>query len=147
MNKTGRDNLSSEMVFMNPKIVSKSEETTRLREACISLPDIEARVERHCMVEVNAVFFNREKLYDTMQALASPSLLNQDISIISKYFEEKTVQLRGKTAQIFQHEVDHLDGVLFTDRMYLLTDKKNVRPKLTGLKRRASMSMSQSGVI
>jgi len=126
-------------VFLNPKIVSKSDGTAKLREACISLPDIEARVERHQMVEVRAVVFNQKQLLRTVDVFTSSSLslFKKDVS---DCFEEQTVQLVGKTAQIFQHELDHLDGVLFTDRMYLMTDKKSVRPKLAQLQRAAAMA-------
>ena len=126
-------------MFLNPKIVSKSDGTAKLREACISLPDIEARVERHQMVEVRAVVFNQKQLLRTVDVFTSSSLslFKKDVS---DCFEEQTVQLMGKTAQIFQHELDHLDGVLFTDRMYLMTDKKSVRPKLAQLQRAAAMA-------
>lgn len=126
-------------MFLNPKIVSKSDGTAKLREACISLPDIEARVERHQMVEVRAVVFNQKQLLRTVDVFTSSSLslFKKDVS---DCFEEQTVQLVGKTAQIFQHELDHLDGVLFTDRMYLMTDKKSVRPKLAQLQRAAAMA-------
>ena len=126
-------------MFLNPKIVSKSDGTAKLREACISLPDIEARVERHQMVEVRAVVFNQKQLLRTVDVFTSSSLslFKKDVS---DCFEEQTGQLVGKTAQIFQHELDHLDGVLFTDRMYLMTDKKSVRPKLAQLQRAAAMA-------
>jgi peptide deformylase len=128
--------MQSGMVFLNPTVVSRSPSTAKLREACISLPDIEARVERHKMIEVRAVVFTQEKFVSALKALKSASLFKKDLSA---FFEEETVQLLGKTAQIFQHELDHLDGVLFTDRMYLMTDKRSVKPKLDGLKREAEI--------
>lgn len=73
---------------VNPEISRKSRETTFGIEGCLSIPGLVGEVERHESVLVKG--YNRH---------------GQKIKIKAK----------GWLARIFQHEVDHLDGVLFTD--------------------------------
>ncbi|MGQ9560532.1 MAG: peptide deformylase [Candidatus Oleimicrobiaceae bacterium] len=77
-------------VLINPEIVSWSTRTAVDTEGCLSLPGLQAQVERASKVVVRG--------------------LDQ---------EGKEVELvaRGLLARIFQHEIDHLNGVLFIDRM------------------------------
>lgn len=75
--------------FINPKIIKFSKKTNIFEEGCLSLPSIYGEVERP------------EKI--TLEAL---DLYNKNIKI--KAF--------GLLARIFQHEIDHLDGILFIDR-------------------------------
>lgn len=77
------------MVLINPKIISKSRETDRMDEGCLSLPGIEVAVPRSTKIKVRM---------DTQDG--------------------KTVQFRatGLLARIIQHELDHLDGLLIIDR-------------------------------
>ena len=79
----------SEHVFINPVIVKRSG-TAEAEEGCLSLPGISATVIRSKKIVLSA--FN----------LAG---------------EEKGYQLGGLLARIAQHEIDHLDGVLFIDRL------------------------------
>ncbi len=74
---------------INPEIVSASEEKVEGVEACLSVPQMAGEVERHEKIVVKG--FNRH---------------GRPIKI----------KLEGWIARIFQHEIDHLDGVLFTDR-------------------------------
>jgi peptide deformylase len=76
-------------VLINPKIVKKSG-TQSLVEGCLSLPGIEAPVERSNKVLVKAM----------------------DLS-------GKTIQVEAQDllATVFQHEIDHLEGILFIDRV------------------------------
>ena len=76
---------------LNPKIVWRSEEKTLVLDDCMCLPQIAAPVERHVSVSV-------AYLDETMQ----PRLLRQ---------------LPLDKAELFQHEIDHLDGILFVDRI------------------------------
>jgi len=76
-------------VIVNPEIVSRSDEMVNGAEGCLSLPGIWGEVVRHEAVTVKAL--NRK----------------------GKPIKIKT---RGWLARIFQHEIDHLDGVLFIDR-------------------------------
>ena len=89
-NPTGDPNQPEhEAVFINPVITDRkgSEEA---EEGCLSLPGLAGLVRRPDQVTVNA--YN----------LAG---------------EEFTVPLSGLPARIAQHEIDHLDGVLFIDRL------------------------------
>ncbi len=74
---------------VNPEIVQHSEETETGIEACLSIPGLAGDVERFKRITVKG--FNRR-------------------GVPVKY------KLSDWLARIFQHEIDHLDGVLFTDR-------------------------------
>jgi peptide deformylase len=83
-----RDSLPS-MVAINPKIVKSSKKTHIVGEGCLSIPDFYGEVKRHTNVTLRA------------------------IDETGKTFERGA---GGLLAQIIQHEYDHLDGILFTDR-------------------------------
>ena len=72
------------MPFINPAITMKSRETYMTEEGCLSL-ESKHRVERH---------------YSVM------------VSYMTKNGKKKVQQFSGYIAQIIQHEVDHLNGVL-----------------------------------
>ncbi len=76
-------------VVVNPEIVARSEELVDGTEGCLSLPGYAGSVKRHEAVTLKAL--NRK---------------GKPIKI----------KARGWLARIFQHELDHLDGVLFIDR-------------------------------
>jgi peptide deformylase len=76
-------------VLVNPEIVEKSEEMVLGVEGCLSVPDLVGEVDRHEKITVKAV--NRH---------GHPIKIKAD----------------GWMARIFQHEMDHLDGILYTDR-------------------------------
>ena len=79
-----------EMVLINPEISIVGRETVEDWEGCLSIPDIRGRVPRAKQIVVRA--------YDR---------------------EGKRVEMKVSnfTARVIQHETDHLDGVLFFDRM------------------------------
>jgi peptide deformylase len=77
-------------VIINPLIEPLSEQTLRINEGCLSVPGLRADVERWLRVRVR--FLDRSG-------------------------EPEEVVVGGLTAGTFQHEVDHLDGVLFLDRV------------------------------
>lgn len=77
-------------VYINPKIIWKSELMRKGAEGCLSIPDERGEVFRHYMIEIE--YQDRK----------------------GKKHSEK---VEGFTAVIFQHEIDHLDGILFTDRL------------------------------
>ncbi len=83
------NDLKSEYVLINPKIIAKSEQQESDTEGCLSLPGFQARVPRHLKIIVRAL--DREG--DPVE------------------FEAK-----GLLARIIQHELDHLDGILYIDR-------------------------------
>jgi peptide deformylase len=76
-------------VVINPEVLRPSAETVVATEGCLSVPGYAGEVERFAEVTVKGL--NRR---------GSPVRL----------------RARGWLARIFQHEVDHLDGVLYTDR-------------------------------
>lgn len=76
-------------ILLNPEITAKSEEMVTGAEGCLSIPGYAGNVLRHKAVTVKA--FNRK---------------GRPIKI----------KAEGWLARIFQHEIDHLDGVLFIDK-------------------------------
>ncbi len=95
-----------DQVFINPKITKRSREKKNMEEGCLSVRYLYGKVKRSQKVELQA------------------------------YNEEGRVFSRGATgllAQIFQHETDHLDGILFIDTATEIEDippeKLNTRNK------------------
>ena len=78
------------MVFINPVITPVATDVVEDWEGCLSIPDLRGRVPRARAIRVNAL--DRE---------------GGTIEITSRDFP----------ARVIQHETDHLDGVLFLDRM------------------------------
>jgi peptide deformylase len=78
------------MILINPEIGEPSDDTDLHEEGCLSFPEIRANIVR-------------------------------PFSISLRYTDEqgqvRTLQPRGFLARVIQHEVDHLNGVLFIDRM------------------------------
>lgn len=74
---------------INPEIVKTSTETEFGVEGCLSIPKIVGEVERFSAIQVKG--FN-------------------------KFGKPIKIKASGWLARIFQHEIDHLDGILFTDR-------------------------------
>ncbi|MBN1478261.1 peptide deformylase [Candidatus Sumerlaeota bacterium] len=77
-------------VFINPEILDESVEDGPYTEGCLSIPNIEGEVFRPLRVKVRA--FN-------------------------EHGEEFVLEADDLLARVIQHEYDHLDGVLFIDRM------------------------------
>ncbi|KAK3264832.1 Peptide deformylase 1B, chloroplastic [Cymbomonas tetramitiformis] len=104
-NPEGDPNKGKEYVLVNPRIVKKSKDTDFEAEGCLSFPEIEGDVERSltCKVEY------------------------RDLS-----GKRNTFILRGWQARIFQHEYDHLEKILFHDRMSPEV-LETVQPQLTAL--------------
>lgn len=77
-------------VCINPEILERSDDTWFFNEGCLSVPGVHEDVERPSEVKV-------------------------------RYFDENFVEhienLDGINARVFQHELDHLDGNVFTDRL------------------------------
>lgn len=84
--------------LVNPKIARASEETVMGIEGCLSIPELVGDVERSVSVTVKAQ---------------------------NRYGQPMKLKASGWLARIFQHEIDHLNGILFTDRtdaIYKLED-------------------------
>jgi peptide deformylase len=77
-------------VFINPEILEKSDERSVYEEGCLSIPDYYAEVERPAKVRVRHL--DREG-------------------------KEQEVEAEGLLATCLQHEIDHLNGVLFIDHI------------------------------
>jgi peptide deformylase len=77
-------------VIVNPRLERVGEETFAVNEGCLSVPDLRGDVERAVTVRVR--WSDRD----------------------GGFHEELR---RGLTAGTFQHEVDHLDGIMFVDRV------------------------------
>ena len=77
-------------VFINPEISVKGDQIVEGWEGCLSIPDIRGRVPRAQHISVTA------------------------LDRTGKRFE---LDLKDFPARVVQHETDHLDGVLFFDRM------------------------------
>ena len=91
------DNKFNRYIVINPKIISKSEEMIYVGEGegCLSVNrEVEGIVPRHARVTIDA--FDEDG-------------------------NEFTIRVREDMAVAFQHEIDHLNGILFVDRI----DKKN----------------------
>ncbi len=89
MNSTGHRGEGQERVLINP-IISRPRSNEEQEEGCLSLPNINGNVIRAKNIRVNAFDLNGQEL-------------NEDFT--------------GFDARIIQHETDHLNGMLFIDRM------------------------------
>ena len=78
------------MALINPEIEPATREMVEDWEGCLSIPDIRGRVPRARQIVVRAYDRSGKKI---------------------------EIQASGFTARVIQHETDHLDGVLFFDRM------------------------------
>ena len=82
-------NVGEPRALLNPTIVSSSAEQMELWDDCFSFPDLMVRVRRHLEIEVR--YLDQEG-------------------------QPRTLNARGDLSELLQHEIDHLDGVLATDR-------------------------------
>lgn len=89
-------------VFINPKIIKEEGDEWSFNEGCLSIPEIREDVWRQPTITIE---------YQDEQ------------------FEKHTEILSGLAARIFQHEYDHIEGVLFTDRISSLK-KRLLKKKL-----------------
>lgn len=75
--------------FINPKILKKSWRKNMAEEGCLSIPNVFLPIKRHNAITVE--------------------FLNLD-------GEKQTLKTKDLLARVLQHEIDHLDGVLFIDK-------------------------------
>ena len=97
-----------EKVYLNPHILHADDTLTSFNEGCLSIPGIFRELNRP------------ERIHVTYQNLA---------------FETIEEELSGLEARIFQHEYDHLDGILFVDRLSGL-QKRLIQGKLNKIKKK-----------
>ena len=94
-------------VFINPEIISYSGLNESFNEGCLSIPDVREDVSRLSAIEI--VYYNEK-------------------------FEKVEEEISGLAARIVQHEFDHIEGILFTDKLGPLK-KKLLKPKLEQIAR------------
>ncbi len=87
---TNEDESRHVHALINPVIVESSRRTDKATEGCLSIPGIEEKVTRSVRVTVDAVSLDGDAV---------------------------RIEADGMLARALQHEVDHLDGVLFIDRL------------------------------
>ena len=92
-------------VFINPRILKEEGEEWVFNEGCLSIPDVRQDVYRQPKV----------------------TLEYQD-----EDFKTHTEVLEGLAARVFQHEFDHIEGVLFTDKLSTLK-KRLIKKKLENI--------------
>jgi peptide deformylase len=91
--------------FINPHITERSGEVLPMNEGCLSIPNLREEVMREAHVKIN--------YYDENW----------------QYHDE---EFEGYKARIIQHEYDHLDGILFTDKISPLR-RRLLKGKLTAI--------------
>ncbi len=91
--------------YINPHIIETGDELTSMDEGCLSLPGIQETVKRPTRVHV--------------------TYLDENLQPHDEWIE-------GYLARVMQHEFDHLDGVMFVDRLSGLR-KQLIRSKLNNL--------------
>ena len=126
LNPNGKKNPNTGYLFINPSIISKSIRVHKLGEACLSLPKIEGSVERHYSIDVKSILINASDL-ETIHNNSNDSNNNYNQQMDINY---KQFHLKEYSAQIFQHELDHLNGILFTDKLHYVSDKIKAKLKL-----------------
>lgn len=104
----------SPLVFINPEIVSSSDDRSVYEEGCLSIPDYYAEVERPATITVR--FLDRDG-------------------------REQTVEADGLLATCLQHEIDHLNGVLFIDHISKLKRDMVIRKFTKAAKTRGSKAI------
>ena len=96
------ENKENPLVFINPEIINKSNDTVINEEGCLSVPGCYAKVDRHTQVTVKALDINGK---------------------------EFTLDGEELLAVCIQHELDHLKGVLFVDYLSPLK-RQRIKKKL-----------------
>ncbi|MBI3434149.1 MAG: peptide deformylase [Proteobacteria bacterium] len=97
-------------VFINPEIVARSAEMSVYEEGCLSIPDVHEDVERPAAVTVS---------YRDLEG------------------KTRSIEADGLLATCLQHEIDHLNGVLFIDHISKLKRDRIVK-KFTKAAKRAA---------
>ena len=95
-----KDGPKNPMFFVNPEIIEKSNSTTTYEEGCLSVPGKFAEINRP------------DKCH---------------IKYLDYYGQPKEIKAEGMLATCIQHEIDHLEGILFID--YLSKLKKSMIAK------------------
>ncbi|MDF1794005.1 MAG: peptide deformylase [Thalassobaculaceae bacterium] len=105
-----KDEPANPICLANPEILWKAEETALHEEGCLSLPDLYADVERPVAVKV--------------------AYLDRDGA-------KQKIEAEGLLAVCLQHEIDHIDGVLFVDHLSPLKRNMIMKKMVKAKKNRA----------
>jgi peptide deformylase len=92
-------------IFINPVITEETGDEWAFNEGCLSIPDVREDVFR------------------------KPNIT---IEYLDEDFKAHTLKLSGLAARVVQHEYDHIEGVLFTDKLSALK-KRLIKSKLTNI--------------
>ncbi|MET0314633.1 MAG: peptide deformylase [Hansschlegelia sp.] len=96
----GEDEEPQPLVFINPEVVKASDETQLYEEGCLSIPDYYEEVERPAKVTVR--YLDRDG-------------------------DPQEIEAEGLLSICLQHEIDHLNGVLFIDHISRLKRDRVVK--------------------
>lgn len=107
MDPAKEDAPSTPLMMVNPDILERSDELRLHEEGCLSIPDFTAEVERPAKTRV---------------------------SYIDRAGKQQEMELEGIWSTLVQHEIDHLNGVLFVDHLSALKRMMILR-RLTKAKR------------
>jgi peptide deformylase len=107
MDLAKKDDPNQPQVFINPELISKSDEKSTHEEGCLSIPEYYQEVERPARVLVRYLDLDG----DTHE-----------------------VDAHGLLATCIQHEIDHLDGVLFIDHISKLKRDRVIKKFTKALK-------------
>ena len=102
------------LIFINPKILTTSDERSVYEEGCLSIPDYYAEVERPATITVEYIDLEGKQL---------------------------TAKADGLLATCLQHEIDHLNGVLFIDHISKLKREMVIRKFTKAAKTRGAKAI------
>jgi peptide deformylase len=108
MDLAKKDEDQQRQVFINPEIVKKSDETKTHEEGCLSIPEYYEEVERPAAVTVKYLDLDGK---------------------------QREVEATGLLATCLQHEIDHLNGVLFIDHISKLKRDRVIKKFAKAAKR------------
>lgn len=91
--------------FINAEITNEEGDEWAFNEGCLSIPDVREDV------------FRKPKI---------------TISYVDENFEQRTETFEGLIARVIQHEYDHIEGILFTDKLSSLK-KRLIKGKLSNI--------------
>jgi peptide deformylase len=111
---SGEDEERKPQIFINPQIVATSDDVSTYEEGCLSIPDYYAEVERPARVTVRH---------------------------LDARGQEQVTEADGLLATCLQHEIDHLNGVLFIDHISKLKRDMVIRKFAKLAKQRGAAAM------
>lgn len=112
VSKEGDD--KAPLVFINPEVVASSDERSVYEEGCLSIPDYYAEVERPAKITVRH---------------------------LDAEGREQVTEADGLLATCLQHEIDHLNGILFIDHISKLKREMVIRKFTKAAKLRGSKAL------